>query len=210
MAGIFYYLLTFAESVTSVFGFRFPYEQPRYAILETLGQHVEIRRYESRLAVEATVDANPSDTAANQAFQLLFNYITGDNRRQQKIAMTAPVQIEAASQHIAMTVPVQTQTTGQGAVAMRFFLPDAVARNGAPAPLDPRLRLVDIPAGTVAAIRYTGVPTREARRQQTDLLLAALARSGWKPRGDAFQLSYDPPFTIPFLRRNEMAVAVTR
>ena len=58
MSGFFYYLLTFEESVTSVFGIRFPYEQPQYTVLEDLGQSVEVRQYEPRLAIEAAID-NP-------------------------------------------------------------------------------------------------------------------------------------------------------
>ncbi|OYV33875.1 MAG: hypothetical protein B7Z80_22810 [Rhodospirillales bacterium 20-64-7] len=208
MGGIFYYLLTFAESVTSVFGLRFAYEQPRYAVVETLSHHVEVRRYEPRAAIEATVDARNNPGAANQAFQLLFNYITGANKAQQKIAMTAPVRMDRASQRIAMTVPVQSGTSGPDTFSMRFFLPATVAQSGPPAPLDPRLHLVAVPAETIAAIRYSGVPSREAQHRQADTLLTVLAGSAWRPEGSVFQLSYDPPFTIPFLRRNEMAVRV--
>jgi SOUL heme-binding protein len=95
MSGFFYYLLTFAESVTSVFGIRFPYEQPQYTVLEDLGQSVEVRQYEPRLAIEAAIDDPDQEKAAGEAFGLLFHYITGANRRDQKIAMTAPVQIES-------------------------------------------------------------------------------------------------------------------
>ena len=84
MSGFLYYLLTFAESVTSVFGLRFAYEQPHYAVLQDLGQSVEIRRYDPRLAIEATVQDADREKAASQAFGLLFNYITGANRRRRR------------------------------------------------------------------------------------------------------------------------------
>jgi hypothetical protein len=208
MGQIFYYMLTFAESVGSVFGLRFPYEQPRYAVIARVSD-VEIRRYQPRLAIEAMVDAKQNPQAANLAFQLLFRYITGANQRRQMIAMTVPVHIDNPSQRIAMTVPVQTERTGGDAVSMRFFLPDGVAKQGAPAPLDSRLRLVNLPAATVATLRYSGLPTQAAFREESARLLRALAPSEWKPAGTVFQLSYDPPFTIPFLRRNEVAVDVT-
>ena len=208
MGEILYYVLTFAESITSVFGLRFPYEQPRYAVIATV-PGVEIRRYEPRLAIEATIDARQSQDAASQAFQLLFRYITGANRRRQMIAMTVPVHIDNPSQRIAMTVPVQTRKNGDDAVSMRFYLPANVAKDGAPAPLDSRLHLVNVPASTVAALRYTGVPTDAAFRDQSAKLLQALSASSWQADGAVFQLSYDPPFAIPFLRRNEAAVNVT-
>ncbi|HEX2941018.1 MAG TPA: heme-binding protein [Rhodopila sp.] len=208
MGGIFYYMLTFAESVTSVFGLRFPYEQPRYAVVETLPHQVQVRRYEAREAIEATVDARNNPDAPRQAFQLLFNYITGANKGEQKIAMTAPVSMDRESQRIAMTVPVQSAASGPDTFSMRFFLPAAVVQNGPPAPLDPRLHLVNVPAETIAAIRYSGIPTRDAQKQHTDTLLKVLVGSKWRPDGSVFQFNYDPPFAIPFLRRNEMAVRV--
>jgi hypothetical protein len=207
MSGFFYYLLTVAESVTSVFGLRFPYEQPHYVVIQDLGESVEVRRYEPRLAIEATVADPDREKAASQAFSLLFRYITGTNQREQKIAMTAPVRTE--SERIAMTTPVQTMR-GEGQVSMRFFLPHAVAEAGAPAPLDPRLHLVHVPETTVAALRYTGVANQATRDDNADLLLGVLSRSAWRPTGEVFQFNYDPPFTIPFLRRNEVAVPVSR
>ncbi|HEY0425418.1 MAG TPA: heme-binding protein [Rhodopila sp.] len=207
MSGFFYYLLTFAEAATSVFGLRFAYEQPHYAVLQDLGENVEIRRYEPSLAIEATVDGTDRDKAMSEAFTLLFRYITGANRQDRKIAMTAPVQTD--SERIAMTTPVQTSSE-RGTLRMRFFLPRAVAAAGAPAPLDPRLHLIEMPPMTIAALRYSGVATQVARDHEAATLFGALARSAWRPDGAVLQLSYDPPFTIPFLRRNETAVKVVR
>ena len=205
MSGFFYYLLTFAESLTSVVGLRFPYEQPHYAVVQNLGHDAEIRHYDPSLAIQATIDDPDRGKAASEAFTLLFRYITGANQRDQKIAMTAPVQTR--SERIAMTVPVQTTSAGDQ-VAMRFFLPRTVAQAGAPAPLDPRLHLVQIPATTIAALRYSGVATQATRDQKAAQLRQILAKTSWKPEGEVFQLNYDPPFTIPFLRRNEVAVTV--
>ncbi len=207
MSGLLYYLLTFTELVASVFGLRFAYEQPRYAVIQDLSQNVEIRRYEPRQAIEATVSGGDRDQAASEAFTLLFRYITGANQGEQKIAMTAPVRI-AEQARIGMTTPVQTSMS-HGQISMRFFLPRAVARAGAPEPLDPRLHLVQVPEMTVGVIRYSGVATPATRDHQAALLLGVLARSNWKPDGDMFQFNYDPPFAIPFLRRNEAAVPVT-
>ena len=162
MSAFFYYLLTFAESVTGVFGVRF-YEQPRYAVLQDLGQGVEIRRYEPRLAVEALIDRSDQGQAANQAFTLLFRYITGANQRQQMIAMTAPVR--TGTERVAMMTPLQTNQ-GPDHVSMRFFLPQSVAMAGAPEPLDPHLHLVQVPEATIAALRYSGIPTLATRDHQ--------------------------------------------
>lgn len=207
MSAFLYYLATFADSIASVFGVRSVYEQPHYTVLQNLGQNVEIRQYDPRLAIEATVKGSDRDNAANEAFNLLFRYITGANRREEKIAMTAPVRTD--SERIAMTAPVQTNAQGDQ-VSMRFFLPVMVARQGAPEPTDPRLHLIEVPAATIAAIRFSGVATKDARDHQAAVLYGVLAKSEWRPEGAIFQFNYDPPFTIRFLRRNEVAVAVTR
>ena len=208
MSSFFYYLLTFAESVTGVFGVRF-YEQPRYAIVEKLGPDAEIRRYEPREAIEATVPAGNRDQAARQAFGLLFDYITGDNKGGEKIAMTAPVRTQSTPKLIEMTAPAQT-TVQDGTLSMRFYLPRDVAAKGAPAPDDPHLHLVQVPEATIAALRYAGVDSANARAEHAAALLAMLKGTAWRPEGPVFSLNYDPPFTIPFLRRNEAGVEVTR
>ncbi len=207
MSTFLYYLATFADSIASVFGLRSVYEQPHYTVLQNLGQDVEIRQYDPRLAIEATVAGADRDKAASEAFNLLFRYITGANRRQEKIAMTAPVRTD--TQRIAMTAPVQTDARGNQ-VSMRFFLPVMVAKQGAPEPTDRHLHLIEVPAATIAAIRFSGVATRDVRDHQAAILYGVLAKSDWRPQGAIFQFSYDPPFTIPFLRRNEVAVGVTR
>nr|WP_294545864.1 heme-binding protein [uncultured Rhodopila sp.] len=208
MSGFCYYLLTFAESLTAVVGIRSVYEQPHYVVVQDLGRNTEIRRYDPRVAIEATIEGKSRDRAASEAFGLLFRYITGANAGSARIAMTAPVQTE--SQRIAMTAPVQTGTDASGTLSMRFFLPNSVAKAGAPQPTDPRLHLVDVPAETVAVLRYSGVDNAGARAEKKAELLAVLAKSPWKPAGEVFTLNYDPPFTIPFLRRNEAAVDVTK
>jgi hypothetical protein len=208
MSGLFYYLLTFAESVTGIFGVRF-YEQPRYAVVDKLGPGAEIRRYEPREAIEATVPATDRDQAARQAFGLLFDYITGENKGGERIAMTAPVRTQSTPKLIEMTAPAQT-TVRDGTLSMRFYLPGDVTAKGAPRPDDPHLHLVQVPESTVAALRYSGVDSANARAEHAAALLATLKGTAWRPEGPVFSLNYDPPFTIPMLRRNEAAVEVSR
>lgn len=114
--------------------------------------------------------------------------------------MTAPV--ETGGRRIAMTVPVEQD----GAGTMRFFLPRAVAAAGAPAPTEPGIRLVEIPAERIAALRFSGRLTPEARAAQARILADVLAAAGRRTEGAPFVMGYDPPFAIPFLRRNEVAV----
>lgn len=101
--------------------------------------------------------------------------------------MTAPV--ETGGRRIAMTVPVEQD----GAGTMRFFLPRAVAAAGAPAPTEPGIRLVEIPAERIAALRFSGRLTPEARAAQARILADVLAAAGRRTEGAPFVMGYDPP-----------------
>jgi hypothetical protein len=191
-----YYLVTLCESVLGVFGVRAFYDQPWYTVVERLDRGVEVRAYEPRLAVET----NGRGKGDGEAFGRLFRYITGANRRGERIAMTAPV--ETGGQRIAMTVPVEQGSGG----TMRFFLPHDVAAGGAPEPTEAGVRLVRVPAERIAALRFSGSFAPDARAEQERILTEVLATAGRNTCALPRFLGYDPPFAISFLRRNEVAV----
>ena len=200
MEKITFYIVTFIESLLSVVGIRTLYEQPRYAIVERLDRGVEIRAYDARVAVE-TDTRGQGDGAA---FGRLFGYITGANRSGDRITMTAPVQTDG--QLIAMTVPVEQGAGG----TMRFFLPRKVAEAGAPEPADAGVRLVRIPPERMAVLRFSGSITPEAEVAHEQILTGVLAAASRKTEGPMIVMGYDPPFSLPFLRRNEVAVRLAR
>jgi hypothetical protein len=75
-----------------------------------------------------------------------------------------------------------------------------------PVPNDERVHLVTVPAETVAVLRYSGVASLSAITSHTDELLSTLGDNGVKTEGEPFSWFYDPPWTLPFRRRNETAV----
>jgi len=194
----------------SVFGNRSGYEQPGYKVVESLGESTEIRAYEPRVAAEARVENEDLDEGRDAAFRLLFDYITGSNRTAAKIAMTVPVESTGTSEKIAMTAPVESSRTGDNRVYMRFFLPARFDRETAPRPLDPRITIVDVPVQTVAVLRFSGFGGEDTVAEKKRELLRSLATTSWKPLSDSVVYSYDPPWTLPFFRRNEVVVAVGR
>ena len=198
MSKVLYFLATFGESVLSVFGIRTAYDQPSYRVVQVLEPGIEIRAYAPRVAVETPIQG-PGDSAA---FGRLFRYITGANTTSRTMAMTAPV--EQSSQRIAMTVPVEMSG---GMSVMRFFLPATIAADP-PAPTERDVHIVRLPAVTLGVVRYSGIATTAARAMQTDRLRGALGRAGREPVGKPIMFSYDPPFAIPFVRRNEVALQV--
>ena len=198
------YLKLAAESALSVFGIRSQYEQPKYEVVEFVGA-VEVRRYAPRFAAQTTVEAVDEATGRDEAFKILAGYIFGANRAKRDIAMTAPVET-ARPRDIAMTTPVQGSGLG-GRWTQRFYLPSDITPATAPEAMDERVKLVQVPEETVAALMFagSGEAAVEARKRE---LLSTLEGTRWRADGDPFTMFYDPPFTIPFLRRNEVAVRV--
>jgi hypothetical protein len=152
------------------------------------------------------VDAK-ANNAMNEAFFILAGYIFGGNRQKRDIAMTAPV-VSGRGKAIAMTAPVALAGDDSSALTMRFFLPATIRSDNAPEPNDPRVRLVEVPEETVAALRFTGTWGAAAIEARGRKLVLRLRDSRWSPIGKPFTQLYDPPFTIPWLRRNEVAVRV--
>ncbi len=200
---VFYSSLAF-QSLIGVFGLRL-YEEPRYDVIARLDDRVEIRRYAPRLAAE--VEAAGGQAKTDEAFRLLFAYIAGANQAAEggaKIAMTVPVEVRR-SEKVAMTVPVQVSPSGE-TMRMLFYLPAELTAATAPKPADPRVRIITVPGETIATLRFSGSPDAAPARQAD--LLDSLKPSRWRSAGVPYMLSYDPPFTLPFLRRNEAAVVV--
>jgi len=194
-----------ALSACSTFGIRGGYEQPPYRVVARIDD-VEVRGYGPRLAAEVTVeDRGDARAARSKAFRRLAAYIFGGNRGKVDGAMTSPVAIERGPERIAMTSPVEA-AAARGELTMRFFLPARLTLDTAPQPNDPDVRLRVVPAETMAVLRYRGFADDTGARRAD--LLRALDGSPWRPTGAAAAMFYDPPWTIPLLRRNEVAVPV--
>jgi len=201
--------VTILASVVQTFGVRVGTERPPYTILETAGP-VEIRRYEPRLAAETTV-ASDEMSARNEGFRRIAGYIFGGNQTRSSIAMTSPVaQSAGKSQSIAMTSPVAQTVSSNGAWRVQFFMPAKFTAQTLPVPNDPMVRIVQLPAETYAVVRYTGSRNPQAVARQTLRLRQSAPASGWRLTGEPVSWFYDPPWTVPFVRRNEVAIAVTQ
>lgn len=192
----------------SVFGVRSGTPEPQHGVVARLGDDIEIRSYGPRVAAETEVEAANEEAGRNAAFRSLFDYISGANRAASKIEMTTPVSIDSGPQKIAMTAPVATAAAGQGLYAMRFFLPASYTMATAPQPTNPRVRLVEVPAEMLGVLRFTGSPSETALQARKAELLARLQTSNWRAVGEPVSFLYDPPWTLPFRRRNEVAVSV--
>ena len=193
----------------SVVGIRDGTPEPAATVVDHVGD-VQIRRYDPVLVAETVVQGN-QEAVRSEGFRRLAAYIFGRNVRHDLIGKTATT-TQATSQAIAMTAPVaQTEASGEEsgqAWVIRFFLPAGMTEATAPRPLDARVVLVAVPARTMAVLRFSGVATPNAVAAQASRLDALLARGRWRPDGPPVTWFYDPPWTLPPFRRNEVARAV--
>lgn len=200
------------SAACSTVGVRSGTEEPVYEAVARVGA-VEIRRYGDRIAAR-TVVTGDSVAARNAGFQRLAGYIFGGNDRRQSISMTAPVaQSDSAaagtgSQTISMTAPVAQTPSGGGRWTVQFFMPAAYTMETLPVPRDPAVQLVVVPAETYAVLQFSGRGSVRAVDSHTAELITGLAGSGWRPNAEPVAWFYDPPWTLPPLRRNEVAVRV--
>ncbi len=181
-------------------------EEPAYEVIEQDGAF-ELRDYAAYLVAETEVEAGFED-AGDAAFRRLFRYIGGDNRAQEKIAMTAPV-TQVKGEKIAMTVPV-TQVGDGGRYRVAFIVPSKYTAETVPVPTDPRVAIRAVPAQRVAAWRYSGRWTQERYDGMEGRLREAMAARGLAAAGPPVLARYNPPMLPWFLRRNEVLIPVGR
>jgi hypothetical protein len=182
-------------------------EEPRFSVVGKVGT-IEIRNYGARLAADVVVQGDEEDARSN-GFRLLADYIFGNNTARQSIAMTAPVSQERArSEKIDMTAPVAQTRDGSGGWRVRFFMPGQYTLATLPKPNNPAVQIVEVPGETMAVLRFSNSRSAEAIAARTAELLRGLDASSWAVTGPPVTWLYDPPWTLPFFRRNEVAVPV--
>ena len=181
-------------------------EEAPYTVIKADGMF-ELREYAPQILAEIIVDGD-LEGAGSKAFRPLFDYISGANQARSKIAMTAPVSQEQPGENIAMTAPV-SQQRAQGQWAVSFMMPAAYTMDTLPAPLDPRITLRQVPARRVAAVRYSGFWSEEKYQLHKEKLGQWIADKGFAVSGEPVWARYNSPFTLWFLRRNEVLIPVT-
>ena len=122
--------------------------------------------------------------------------------------MTAPV-TQQASEKIAMTAPVTQQGAGN-AWQVRFIMPASYTMESLPRPKDPKVQLRQIDSRRFAVIRFSGMAGEASLQRQTALLTQFIAARKLTAVSAPSYAFYNPPWTLPFLRRNEVMIEVSR
>ena len=168
-------------------------EEPKFELLEQSAPF-ELRQYSPLIVAEVQVDGD-LDEASSKGFRLIADYIFGNNRAatgsNKKIAMTAPVTVQKTS----------TQWL------VRFVMPSQYTLSSLPVPNNDQITLREVPSRKMAVITFSGLAWESRTTKKTEELLSWLTSKHLKPVGSPELARYNPPWTLPFLRRNEVMVS---
>ena len=180
-------------------------EEAQYTVLKSDGEY-ELRRYEPMIIAETTMEGDYRSTSG-KTFSKLASFIFGANKSESSIDMTAPVLQEQGSEEIAMTAPVIQKKSGEKWVTA-FVMPHTYTIETIPKPLDQGIVLREIPGSKVATIRYSGLHSEKNINKYSEKLNKWIIDNGYRPASRPRAASFDPPWTLPFLRRNEVHIDI--
>ena len=166
-------------------------KEAKYRLIKKL-DNVEIRLYNNLIIAEV-------DGYGGGGFNLLFNYISGNNSTKTNLEMISPV----ISKNIEMTAPVLSEKD-----AIAFVMPEEYTLENTPKPNDERIKIQQIPERHVAALRFSGCWTTSNFTKKSKQLLKELQTAHIKTKGNIFIMRYSGPLTPWFLRRNEAATEI--
>ena len=179
-------------------------EKPDYKVIQS-EQNIEIRQYEPMIIAEVEVDGKRED-AIRDGFRLIADYIFGNNTVEQNISMTAPVQ-QKENQKIAMTSPVQQQLAGKS-WQISFVMPSKYNMDSLPVPNNNRVRLKEILTKKFVVIEFSGTNSNENVTEHENQLMNYIEANQIKIIGSPKYAFYNAPWTLPFLRRNEVMIEI--
>ena len=160
------------------------YEEANYKVVKE-NKNYEIRKYSDRLVIE-------TNSIQGNAFRKLFNYISGNNEQKEEIKMTVPV----------------TQEIKNGNMTMQFYLPSKFNKDNAPKPSNEEIEILTIEGGYYAVIKYSGRSSDKNFLKNKDILEKQLKQDNVVILSPPIRASYNSPFTLPILKRNEVMYRV--
>lgn len=180
-------------------------ETPHYSV-STKSGNLEIREYGPTIVAEAMVEGE-RDKAIQRGFRIIADYIFGNNLSSTKVAMTAPV-MQQSNEKIAMTAPVIQQASGRS-WNVRFVMPSKYTIETLPKPVNPQVALIEVPATRFAVIRFSGFAGQDSLDRHQAQLRTYMAERNLTAINEPQYAFYNAPWTLPFMRRNEVMIEVT-
>lgn len=175
-------------------------EEPSYEVIKRYPEF-ELRKYKPHLVAEVRVDGG-FEKAGNKAFKLLAGYIFGKN---QSVTMKS-----AGNEKMKMTAPVNMINDPQedNAYYVQFFMPSKYTKETLPIPNDKRVKIQTVDGGLIAALKYSGTWAHKRYLRKEAQLLKALKKEGYDKAGEPVFARYNSPFSLWFMRRNEVLIPV--
>ena len=205
---IFLIILTAIVLIWIVYGyFSSRVKEPKFSVVEKKDGY-EIREYAPYIEARIQV-AGEYREAMTSGFRILAGYIFGGNTSKQSIAMTAPV-TEEKSEPIAMTAPVSETVSADNSRRVSFVMPEEYTLATLPTPNDKRIEIVEVPKHQSAVLRYSGYNNSEKVAKMKEKLLEYLKRDNVAVVGVPRGAGYNPPWTPPFMNRNEILVDINK
>ena len=180
-------------------------EEAKYEVVHQENDF-QVRHYQPHIVAETLVDSE-FEEAGSEAFQRLFKYISGNNTAKQNIDMTAPVSQEAGGEKIEMTSPVGQQSVNDR-WAVSFMMPASSSYKTLPKPNDSQVVLKQVPERFIASIEYSGFWSEELYKENKSELQTWISKKGYQVIGEPIWARYNDPFTLWFLRRNEILIPI--
>ena len=196
--------LTILLTGCSVMGIR-NYEEPNYKLI-LQEDKFEVREYTDILVAQSTSPGDYKQSSGSN-FDRLASYIFGKNQSQEKMDMTTPVLQEQQSEKMDMTVPVYQQQSANS-WTMTFVLPAKYTIETVPHPLDKNVTVTVLEKVKVATLRFSGTMNEANISKHTQLLETWVEKNELKARAKLYSAAYDPPWTLPLLRRNEIHIPI--
>jgi hypothetical protein len=179
-------------------------EQASYKVVKSDG-NIEIRDYAPMIMAMCEVSGERK-AAIGDGFRIIASYIFGNNIGNNTIAMTSPV-MQETGQKIAMTAPVTQQGDGDR-WTVGFVMPSHYTMDSLPKPVNQDVKLIEVPRKRYAAIRFSGLGSDDALKQREGELRSYLDQHHYMPIGLPTYAFFNPPWTVPFLRRNEVMLEI--
>jgi hypothetical protein len=184
-------------------------EEPKFNLI-TKENAFELRAYQPKIIAEVSIDADMSESSS-KGFKLIADFIFGNNTSRlggsENISMTAPVSVYEKSEKISMTAPVGVQEVKDG-WKVYFVMPSKYTLDSLPKPNNAQVSIKEIPAKKFAVIRFSGLVDEEKMNKKVKDLNEWIVNKNLKPISNPELARYNPPWTLPFLRRNEVMVEV--
>jgi len=203
-----YFFLTCLFFVNIFFNPAMATEEPEYKLISEKGEF-QIREYDPKIIAQVEVEGD-FDEASSKGFRLLADYIFGNNLLEgesQKISMTTPVEMTPLAENLLMTSPIIDDQVNYK-WSINFVMPKEYTLDTLPKPNNSKISIIQLPKEKYAVIIFSGLVRESSYAEKAQMLSNYLKEDNFKQQGAIKIARYNPPWTLPFLRRNELMVKI--